>query len=124
MIDLKRWQNVLETERQELESQLSKIGRINPQDESDWEVKPLTQPENFSREEVADELEEMDENEEIEQTLEQRLQQVRSALERIKNNKYGICEIGGEEIEEARLEANPAARTCKAHLHDETNLTS
>lgn len=122
MIDLNRWQKVLENEQVDLESQLGKIGRVNPQDKTDWQVKPLTEPENFSREEIADELEEMDENEEVEYTLEQRLRQVVGALDRIKNDKYGVCEIGGEEIEEARLEANPAARTCKAHINEEKNL--
>ncbi len=122
MLDQNRWHRILSEEQEELESQLGKIGRVNPQDQTDWQVKPLSEPENFSREEVADELEEMDKNEEVEYTLEQRLRQVRSALDRIKNNKFGICEIGGEAIEEARLEANPAARTCKAHISEEKNL--
>ena len=39
------------------------------------------------------------------------------ALERIEKGTYGICEVGNEEIEEDRLNANPAARTCKAHLN-------
>jgi RNA polymerase-binding transcription factor DksA len=35
----------------------------------------------------------------------------------MEEGKYGICKVCGEEIEEARLEANPAAETCKAHLN-------
>ena len=30
---------------------------------------------------------------------------------------YGTCEVSGEQIEEDRLEADPAARTCKAHMN-------
>ena len=35
---------------------------------------------------------------------------------------YGSCEISGEAIEVERLEANPAARTCKAHIEREAEL--
>lgn len=122
MLDLSRWQKILETERDELEAQLEKVGRVNPQDRNDWQVKPLAGPETSFRDEVADELEEMDEREEVEDALEQRLRDVRGALERIAGGKYGICEIGGESIEIERLEANPAARTCKTHLQKEKNL--
>ncbi len=122
MLDLNRWQKMLETERAELEAQLGKIGRVNPQNKNDWQVKPLPEPETSFRDEVADELEEMDEREEVEYTLEQRLRSVRGALECIRNGKYGICEVGGEPIEIERLEANPAARTCKAHLKEGKNL--
>ena len=41
---------------------------------------------------------------------------VDEALEKIEKGTYGICETGGEKIEEDRLEANPSARTCKAHM--------
>lgn len=115
MIDLKHWQEKLGAEKADLESQLSKVGRVNPQNKNDWEVKPLGGEETVFRDEVADELEEMDERKEIERGLEERLKQVREALERIARGKFGICEVGGEPIEEDRLESNPAARTCKAH---------
>jgi RNA polymerase-binding transcription factor DksA len=47
---------------------------------------------------------------------------IKRALENIEQGTYGICEVGGEEIEEDRLEANPSARTCKAHLSQERSL--
>jgi DnaK suppressor protein len=40
---------------------------------------------------------------------------VQDALAKMDEGKYGICEVGGEEIEFDRLVANPAARTCIAH---------
>jgi DnaK suppressor protein len=43
--------------------------------------------------------------------LENRLMDVERALIKIDVGNYGICEVSGEQIEEARLEANPAART-------------
>ena len=51
----------------------------------------------------------------VTEDLEDRLMQVESALKRIENNSYGKCVVGGEEIEEARLEAEPAAQTCIQH---------
>jgi len=39
------------------------------------------------------------------------------ALEKIKLGTYGICEICGNHIEEERLQANPSARTDKAHMN-------
>lgn len=45
------------------------------------------------------------------------------ALEKIAAGTYGICEISGHPIEETRLQANPAARTCIAHLNDEATLS-
>jgi DnaK suppressor protein len=40
------------------------------------------------------------------------LQRVQSALARIKNGSYGICDSCGEAIEPARLKAMPEARHC------------
>jgi RNA polymerase-binding transcription factor DksA len=74
------------------------------------------------RDEVADDLEELGEREEVELGLEKRLRQVRAALARLEAGTYGKCEVGGEEIEAERLEVNPAARTCKAHLEEEGTL--
>jgi DnaK suppressor protein len=37
---------------------------------------------------------------------------IKEALERIDNGSYGICEICGEEISEARLKARPMTTLC------------
>jgi len=47
--------------------------------------------------------------------LEQKLQLVNAALARIEAKGYGICQIGGEEISAARLEAVPEAANCVEH---------
>jgi RNA polymerase-binding transcription factor DksA len=54
--------------------------------------------------------------------LETRYRNIIRALDKIEAGTYGICEISGEPIERDRLLANPAARTCKAHLNDEIDL--
>lgn len=42
------------------------------------------------------------------------LEQVDGAIAKLENGTYGICESCGNRIEEARLEAKPAARMCIA----------
>lgn len=46
--------------------------------------------------------------------IDARLKKVEAALVRVEDGTYGICSMG-EEIEEARLRAEPAAETCVAH---------
>jgi DnaK suppressor protein len=43
------------------------------------------------------------------------LQEVRLALARIDAGTFGVCENGGEHIDEKRLEAIPWTRYCSAH---------
>jgi len=43
------------------------------------------------------------------------LKEVRLALARIDAGTFGLCENGGEHIEEKRLEAIPWTRYCSAH---------
>lgn len=66
--------------------------------------------------EYADQLEEYQERREEVDALQARHTEVKVALEKIDNGTYGVCEVSGEPIEEDRLEANPAAKTCKAHM--------
>lgn len=66
--------------------------------------------------EAADKIEELDERGEEVTSLSARLADVRLALGHIETGTYGRCEVCEKAIEEDRLEANPAARTCVAHL--------
>ena len=43
------------------------------------------------------------------------LKEVRLALARIDAGTFGLCESGGEQIDEKRLEAIPWTRYCSAH---------
>lgn len=56
------------------------------------------------------------ENDEVLQALDdegrRELFEIRSALARIEAGTYGICEVTGEKIPEARLKLIPYARTC------------
>lgn len=66
--------------------------------------------------EVADRFEEQEEHEGETAPLKERRAELRQALERMVNGTYGTCEECGEKIEAERLEANPAAKTCEAHM--------
>ncbi|MBO0901216.1 TraR/DksA C4-type zinc finger protein [Cellulomonas sp. zg-ZUI222] len=44
-----------------------------------------------------------------------RLAEVDAALGRLADGTYGTCAVGGEPIDDARLEARPTATTCVAH---------
>ena len=70
----------------------------------------------------ADAAEEADERLAIMAELENRYNAITRALQKIKAGTYGICEISGEPIEVARLQANPAARTCTLHMETEYKL--
>lgn len=117
-INTEHFKEILLIEVSDLEKQLSTIGRKNPDNQKDWEA---TVPENNTDEadetEVADSIEQYENNSAILNQLEIRLNEVKSALTKIDSGKYGICEVGGEEIEEDRLNANPAATTCKIHMN-------
>ncbi len=49
-------------------------------------------------------------------TLSARKKEITQALMRMREGTYGTCEECGEKIQDDRLEANPAARTCMAHM--------
>lgn len=112
------FKNLLETELTTLENELKTVGRKNPDANGDWEAVESDLNEGAVEEgDLAEGMEEYENNKAILNNLETRLNEVKSALNKIENGKYGICEVSGEMIETDRLEANPAARTCKAHMN-------
>ena len=116
MIDTKKFKAKLEAELAILESELKGIGRKNPSNPDDWQAIPgNTNADSADRNEVADSIEEFEENTAIVKDLEIRYNNVKVALAKIANNTYGTCEVGGEAIDPKRLEANPSARTCIEH---------
>ncbi len=116
-IDYTHFKAKLEEEKQLLESEMKNIGQRDPENPSDWEAKPEEKDVSTADENtVADAIEEYDDNIAIMGTLEARYKDVLKILEKMTNDSYGICEVCGQEIEADRLEANPSASTCKAHM--------
>jgi len=121
-LDTNKFKKELENELQKLEEELSSIGRRKPGNPADWEAtQGETNIDTADRNEVADTIEQYEEHSGILKELEIRYNNVKLALTKIEEGKFGICEISGEEIELDRLEANPAARTCKAHIDEEVS---
>ncbi|MDP2641929.1 MAG: TraR/DksA C4-type zinc finger protein [bacterium] len=117
-IDYEHFKKRLETEKKELEKELEKVGRINPDNPSDWEATPPVDRDVSQADEntVADSIEGYDDNVAIVNTLETRYRDIKSGLDKIKHGTYGLCQVCGKEIESDRLDANPSARTCKEHV--------
>lgn len=117
-IDYEYFKTKLEAEKDDLESQLAKIGRRNPDNPSDWEATPPTDRDVSQADEntVADAIEGYESNQAIVNTLETRYNDVKSGLDKIKHGVYGNCQVCGKEIEFDRLDVNPSARTCKEHM--------
>ncbi len=107
----------LEAELKTLETELKSVGRKNPSNPADWEA---TQPDMnvmaADENEVADTIEEYEDNSAILKDLEVRYNEIKDALGRIEDGSYGTCSVCGAPIEEGRLDANPAATTCMQHM--------
>lgn len=109
--DLDHFKKKLLEEKVRLESELSGISTRDTASPSgrdatagNMEVDPADENE------LADKLEEMEDNSGIAEKLEKQLSEVNAALARIADGTYGIDESTGKSIERARLEANPSAR--------------
>jgi len=119
MIDTKYYKEKLEEEKARFEKELGTVGRINPDNPEDWEPTPEKMDiMQADRNERADAMEEFEARSAVEVPLENRLVNIKNALSKIEDGTYGTCEICNKEIEEDRLEANPAASTCKEHLEN------
>jgi DnaK suppressor protein len=117
--DPNHYKTKLEEERKTLINELQSVAvHTESKDKDDWEATPMTEVDSADSNNVADRISSYENNDAIVRDLENRLREVDHALLKIENNTYGICEIDNEPIEEDRLEANPAARTCKKHLNE------
>jgi RNA polymerase-binding transcription factor DksA len=105
-------------EKKTLEEELGGIGQQNTNTPGGWEANAGgMEIDTADENEVADKLEELEDNASIVTQLENQLNEVKAALDRIENGTYGICEVCGKPIEVERLQANPAARASIKHGH-------
>lgn len=121
-LDKQKIKEALEKEKNILLDELKDIGRLNPET-GEWEAMPEKDLETESdQNDLADKFEEFELRSSTLDVLEKRLKNILHALKKIDTQEFGICEISGQPIEEDRLLANPAARTCKEHLETEDKL--
>jgi RNA polymerase-binding transcription factor DksA len=91
---------LLEAERDSLRAELADLGGL------DYDA-------NFA--DTSQVTAERGETEALANTLRESLDEVERALGKLEDGSYGKCEVCGEQIAAARLEAMPAARYCITH---------
>lgn len=113
------YKTALQTERETLLEELGPLAIMDPVTE---DFEPV--PHNESGEEtesdendIADKFEDFAERGAKVDVLETRIHDVEDALAKIEDGTFGACEKCEKPIEEDRLEANPAARTCMACMN-------
>lgn len=114
----------LEAEKAQLEQELKSIGIETDAESGDWIPRASELAvDQADTNEVADSMEDAGEHLALLNDLEPRYKNILHALKKIKDGTFGKDELDGEPIEEDRLEANPAARTRKANIEREEELT-
>jgi RNA polymerase-binding transcription factor DksA len=111
---IKIYKTKLEEEKKLLEEELGSLGKVDS--DGDWEATPDSEMSNQEVQDEADMAEKASDYEERSiklNALEKRLSDINKALGKIENGGYGVCENCNKKVEEDRLEANPAASTCK-----------
>ena len=109
--DLNFFKKALKEEKEKIISELEKFAK-KEKGRKDWTAQFPKFDGESSLERAADEVEEYSSRLSLEFNLEKRLKEIDLALEKIRKEKFGICEKCKKEIEIERLKANPAARFC------------
>jgi DnaK suppressor protein len=123
MIDIIVYKTQLTEDLAVITKELQTLGIHNPQVKEDWIALPDEVGMGESDDDLlADRTEDWEEKVATLAALETQYNDIVRALGKIENETYGVCEISGEAIEEARLNANPSARTCMAHMDEEQDL--
>lgn len=118
---INEFQPLLEAEKRRLEKELAAFAGRDPKMRGDWDTAfPSAAPagaasSHAAQDEQADLREEFETELAQEHSLESRLLEVERALERMRENAYGLCRACGGPIPEERLRANPAAEYDMTH---------
>lgn len=122
-MDFEHYRELLEAEKQKVTSELNSVAVPNRQNQEDWDAVREENPgSSDSSDEVAEELEDLNERKAAERTLEDRLKKIEMALSKIADGTFGRCEICAQKIETDRLEADPSSRVCKKDIGQEDIL--
>jgi RNA polymerase-binding transcription factor DksA len=116
-MNTKHFKEKLEIEKKSLEEELGQIAIFNTETNI-WEATPdQDMMGEIDENDAADRFEDFEARTGMATTLQARLTDINIALEKIEKGTFGACEVSGDPIEADRLEANPAARTNKAHMN-------
>lgn len=103
-MDPEEIQNKLLKEKEEIETVLESL--------SQEFIESIKEPVSAA-DEIADKYEAKQEFHLEQEALVERLNKINKALEKIKNNTYGICEKCQKQIEITRLKIDPATNLCR-----------
>lgn len=120
-MDIQTYKLGLEKELVRITEDLSAIA-VHNEITNDWEAKPSLSNESSDPNLTADGAEDGIERQGEVAALETRFRNIQGALDKMEDGTYGTCEICSDIIEENRLIANPAARTCIAHRDQASKL--
>src|SRR3989344_3665875 len=109
----------LEKEKNILLEELRGIGKLNSET-GEWEAIPEKEdvPES-DQNDMADRFEDYEAKSSMIKVLGPRLNAILRAIKNLPKENFGRCQVCKKEIEADRLEANPAADTCKEHMGEE-----
>jgi DnaK suppressor protein len=114
--NIEEFKQKLEQEKNSLEEQLKKFATKDQNLKGDWDTKFPKLDSNVSGsaslEAAADEVEEYSTLLPQEHSMEIKLQNISSALEKINNGRYGTCEKCQKEIPAERLKVSPESKFC------------
>lgn len=117
-MNIETYKQKLETELAEVEKELHDIAVLDPETNT-WIAIPAPVGDDTADDnDVADRFEDFEERSEILTSLSERWIEIKDALGKIDTDEYGKCSVCGKEIEEDRLIANPASKTCKGHMEN------
>jgi len=105
---LNKFKKILEDKRTTIINNISKFAKKNQEGEYEVIPKEYGDSEDENSEEVSD----MIEDDTTLDMLEDEIDQIDKALDKIKRGDYGKCSKCGKPIEDKRLEFNPSATYC------------
>lgn len=107
---LEQFKKSLVEEKDRIEKELAEIGQKNPKIEGSFDIRFPQYGQ--SKDENAQEVTEFEKNKAIEVNLEKKLEEINETLEKMGEDKYGLCQNCSSKIEEPRLKAIPTAVLC------------
>lgn len=115
-----QFKKMLEKEKEEIESQLQGFAKKDVHLKGDYDTEFPDLGTHQSTDEMAQEVSLYESSLPMEHALELKLQDINSALEKIGQDKYGLCENCNEPIPIERLKTKPEAKLCvkcKGKMH-------
>ncbi len=109
--DLRHYESLLKKERKQVIQEIENIEQKIKIDSPEGNVDTNPYPYHWADVATQEENKEMDSQ--ILSQMSKKLEMIDSALEKIRQETYGKCEICGKSVEKERLEIIPYARYCK-----------